>query len=146
MENLFNTWNLHPLRAGRLPSPIAVDSTLQQVAVADVVSLAVHAIERPAEFGGRRIAVASDELSAREAAVTLAAIIDHPLEPVALDRSRLPAGLAALFAWLEEDGHAVDIGALHRQHPEVRWHDFAAWARSQRHRFRELCPQPLLAS
>jgi uncharacterized protein YbjT (DUF2867 family) len=146
MENLFNPWNIPSLRAGRLPSPIAVDRELQQAAVADVISLGVEAIEHPAEFAGRRIAVASDELSAREGAAALTAVVGHPLEPVALDRSTLPAGLRALFAWLEEDGHAVDIGDLRRRHPEVGWHDFGAWASSQRHRFRELCPERVAVS
>jgi uncharacterized protein YbjT (DUF2867 family) len=141
MENLFNPWNIASLRGGRLPSPIAVGRPLQQAAVADVVSLGVEVIEHPAEFAGRRIAVASDELSAREGAAALTAVLDHPLEPVALDRSTLPAGLRALFAWLEEVGHAVDIAALRRSHPDVGWHDFGAWARAERHRFRELCPE-----
>jgi hypothetical protein len=102
--------------------------------VADVVSLGVEAIEHPAEFAGRRIAVASDELSAREGAAALTVVLDHPLEPVTLDRSTLPAGLRALFAWLEEVGHAVDIAALRRSHPDAGWHDFGAWARAERQR------------
>src|SRR5919204_532720 len=62
MENLFNPWNVPALRAGVLPSPISVDRPLQQTAVADLLSLAALALERPDEFARRRIAVGSDEL------------------------------------------------------------------------------------
>src|SRR4051794_20554482 len=47
MENVFNPWNLPAIQAGVLPSPIPVDRPLQQTAVADLLSLAVLAIERP---------------------------------------------------------------------------------------------------
>jgi hypothetical protein len=43
----------------------------------------------------------------------------------------LSPGLTALFSWLEEDGHAVDLEALHARHPEVGWHSFADWAGEQ---------------
>jgi hypothetical protein len=55
-----------------------------------------------------------------------------------------PGNLRALFAWLEESGHAVDIPALRRREPGVGWHDFADWARSQRRRLRGLCPRALV--
>src|SRR5205807_7512137 len=67
MENLFNPWNVASLQAGTFPSPIPVDSPLQQAAVTDLIMLAVLAIERPDEFAGRRIQIASDELTATEA-------------------------------------------------------------------------------
>lgn len=146
MDNLFNPWNLAPLRLGQLPSPIPIDQPLQQAAIADVVGFAAHVVEHPEAFAGRRIAIASDELSAGGATTALAGVIDRELEPVELDRTTLPPGLQALFAWLEDVGHAVDIHALHRRYPEIGWHDFGAWAQSQRHRFRELCPHSVAAS
>jgi uncharacterized protein YbjT (DUF2867 family) len=68
MENLFNPWNIPALRAGVFPSPIVVDRPLQQASVADLLSLAVLAIEQPDRLAGRRIAIASDELTAEQAA------------------------------------------------------------------------------
>src|SRR5262249_59196932 len=65
MENLFNPWNLEPLRAGLLPSQVPVGRRLQQAASADLLALAVLGIEQPERFAGPRIAVASDELDAR---------------------------------------------------------------------------------
>jgi uncharacterized protein YbjT (DUF2867 family)/uncharacterized membrane protein YraQ (UPF0718 family) len=63
MENLFNPWNVTAFRAGVFPSPIAVEAAFQQVAIADVAALAAIAIERPDEFAGERIAIASDQLT-----------------------------------------------------------------------------------
>jgi uncharacterized protein YbjT (DUF2867 family) len=120
MENLFNPWNHPALQAGVFPSPIALDVPLQQVAIADLLSFAAIVIERPAEFAGRRIPLASDELTARQAAGAL------ELRP-----ERTPAeapGLRALFGWLEREGHHVDIQALRDAYPEVGWHDYSSWA------------------
>jgi uncharacterized protein YbjT (DUF2867 family) len=140
MENMFNPWNLAHLRAGRLPSPIPVDQTLQQAALADVLDVAIMAVEHPGEFSGRRIAIASDELSAVDAAASLAGVLVRDFEPIALERDALPPGLRALFAWLERTGHSVDIQGLRGDLDRIRWHDFGAWAVLVRDRFGELCP------
>ena len=78
MENLFNPWNLVALQAGVVASPIDVDLPLQQTAIADVASIAALAIERPEEFAGRRIRVASDDLTATDAADALARVTGRP--------------------------------------------------------------------
>ena len=141
MENLFNPWNLSPLRAGTFPSPIATDRPLQQAAIGDVAAFAVLAIERPAEFAAQRIGIASDELSARQAAAALARVIERPLRAERIAADQLPPGLRALFAWLEEDGHHVNTPALHRRHPDIGWQRYSDWVQSQRSRLRSLCPQ-----
>jgi uncharacterized protein YbjT (DUF2867 family) len=142
MENLFNPWNLPALRAGTLPSPIPVGRPLQQAAIADVVAFAALAIERPAEVDGERIAIASDELSAREAAARVSAAIGRELEAERLPPAGLTPPLRALFGWLERIGHHVDIDALRARYPQVGWRDYGEWAESQRERFRELCSHP----
>jgi uncharacterized protein YbjT (DUF2867 family) len=141
MENLFNPWNVPALKAGVFPSPIAVDVPLQQVAIADVIALATLAIEQPERFAGQRITIASDELTARHAADCLSDVTDRAFEPDQLESSGLGPGLQALFGWLERTGHAVDIPTLHSRYPEVRWHTYEAWLRSQRARLSALCPQ-----
>jgi uncharacterized protein YbjT (DUF2867 family) len=136
MENLFNPWNLGALRAGTFPSPIEVEARLQQVAVADLIALAVLAIERRSMFAGRRVTVASDEVSALEAAGAFSALAGVSLPARRLDGADLPPPLRALFAWLEETGHNADIAELRRQYPEVGWHDYRAWAKSQAQRLK----------
>jgi uncharacterized protein YbjT (DUF2867 family) len=141
MENLFNPWNLTALQAGVLPSPVAIDRPLQQTAVADLLAMAVLAIERPEEFTDRRLALASDELTAEESAAAISALLPRSLEPRQAPPDLLPV-VRPLFEWLGSTGHAVDLGALHAEFPDLGWHNYTAWAHSQLDRFRELCPHP----
>jgi uncharacterized protein YbjT (DUF2867 family) len=141
MENLLNPWNLPMLQAGAFPSPIPVELPMQQVAIADLAELAVIAIERPDEFAGRRIAIASDELTAEQAADALSRVLGRDFTTKQLPSEELPPGLRALFAWLEHNRQSVDLLALHRRYQEVGWHDYEAWVRSQRARLREICPR-----
>ena len=142
MENLFNPWNLSSLRSGIYPSPIPVELPLQQAAIADLLAFAVLAIERPDEFAGERIPLASDEVSAEGAAQVLSAVTGRKFVAEQLPADDLPPPLHALFAWLERAGHAVDIEGLGSRYPNVGWHRYADWAESQRPRFRQLCPHP----
>ncbi|MFL5908322.1 MAG: NmrA family NAD(P)-binding protein, partial [Solirubrobacterales bacterium] len=142
MENLFNPWNLPALHAGVLPSPISVGRPLQQTAVADLLSLAALAIERPDDFADRRIPVASDELTGEDSAAAISEVIPRTLEPRQSPAEALPPGVRLLFAWLESAGHQVDIDELRDGFPQVGWHRYGAWARTQLDRFRELCAHP----
>lgn len=142
MENLFNPWNIPALQAGVLPSPITVDRPLQQTATADLLSLAVLAIEQPDRFAGRRFPVASDEITARDAATTISSLIPRTLEPRPAPTEALPPGVRLLFEWLESPGHRVDIPALRGEFRGIDWHSYEAWARTQLNRFGELCPHP----
>jgi uncharacterized protein YbjT (DUF2867 family) len=139
MENLFNPWNVATLRTGTLPSPIRVDLPLQQVAIADLVAIAVLAIERPAEFAGERITIASDELTATDAADALSRVTGRRFDAEPLAAAELDPGPQPLFGWLERAGHEVDIAALRSRYPDVGWHSYEAWLRSQRPRLSELC-------
>jgi uncharacterized protein YbjT (DUF2867 family) len=146
MENLFNPWNLLALKTGAFPSPIPVDLRLQQVALTDLAAFAALVIERPAEFDGQRMKIASDELSAVEAAAAVSTTIGRELRAQQLPADELGPGLRALFGWLEHGGHDVDVRGLRRDYPRVGWHSYADWARSQRSEFRALCPaEPAIA-
>jgi uncharacterized protein YbjT (DUF2867 family) len=142
MENLFNPWNIPALQAGVLPSPIPVDRSLQQTAVADLLSLAMLAIERPDRFAGRRIPIASDELTAGDSAAAISELIPRALDARQPPSDALPPGVRVLFGWLESVGHHVDTGALHDEFPAVAWHDYGGWVHMQLDRFRELCEHP----
>jgi uncharacterized protein YbjT (DUF2867 family) len=134
MENLFNPWNLPSLREGVLPSPIPVDLRLQQVAIIDVASLAVLAIEQPRAFAGKHVTVASARVTGTQAADALSRVTGRRVDAQQIAADELGPGLRALFGWLEHTGHDVDIRALHDHYPEVGWHSYEGWLRSQRTR------------
>jgi uncharacterized protein YbjT (DUF2867 family) len=87
MENLGNPWNRPVLAAGRFPSPIRSERPLHQIAVVDVVSFAAHVLEHRLDFLGERIEIASDRLSALEAAATVGKLISRPRRNFAPDCS-----------------------------------------------------------
>jgi uncharacterized protein YbjT (DUF2867 family) len=134
MENLFNPWNLPALAAGLLPSPVPITVPLQQVAFADVVALAVLAIESPERFDGTRITVASDELTAVEGATAVHDVTGITLRPQQTPDDHLPPGLRALFGLLASQPGRADVPGLRACYPELGWHRYARWASSERDR------------
>jgi uncharacterized protein YbjT (DUF2867 family) len=140
MENLFNPWNVPALQAGVFPSPIPVDQPLQQVAIIDLARFATIAIERPSEFAGQRMTIASDELTGQQAASALSKVVGREVAAEQADVDQLPPGLQALFRWLREISHNADIASLHRRYPEVDWHDYQGWVTSERERLPGVLP------
>ena len=112
---------------------------LQQVAVADLLQFAVLAIERPDEFAGQRIRIASDQLSALDAARVVSRLTGRVIEAEQTPGDDVGPGLLALFGWLERVGHHVDISDLRSRYRSIRWHGYDTWARSEASRLRELC-------
>lgn len=131
MENVFNPWNQPALRAGRYPTPIPVDHRMQQIPVLDVAAFAAVVLQRPDDFVGQRLDIASDELSATEAAAALTRVTGQEVEPEQTSHDQLPPPLVALAAWHEREGYDVDVDLLRRRYPEVAWHSFEEWAKTQ---------------
>jgi uncharacterized protein YbjT (DUF2867 family) len=127
MENALNAWNLEALARGRFPLALAEDRPLAQVAIADVAAMAVIAVERFDELSGQRIELASDELTGPQAAARLSRATGRRF---VFERADAPPPLRALFAWLQAEGFAIDLPALHARYPDVGWLSFEAWARS----------------
>jgi uncharacterized protein YbjT (DUF2867 family) len=138
MENAFNPWNVDALAAGRFPLPLPPDRRLQQLAVADLASVAAAVIERGPTDGNSRIEVAGDEISGEQAAAALTRTTDRRFvfHQVALDS--LPAGMRTLFEWLDRVGHHVDIERLREQFPDVPWHRFEDWASAEERAWRSM--------
>jgi uncharacterized protein YbjT (DUF2867 family) len=131
MENAYTPWHLPHLRERRYPLALPADRSVQQTALADVVGFAAQAIERHDQLRGERIEIASDELTGEEAAEALTRASGAEFEFERLSMDRLPPHLRALFEWLGETGHSVDIDALHGANPDVGWHSFWRWAATQ---------------
>jgi hypothetical protein len=108
-----------------LPTPVSRGRPLQQIPIGDVLEFTAHVLE--SGHGGRadRIEIASDELSAVQAADTVSQLVGRPVGVAD------PASGQPLFAWLERVGTHVDIAALRRRFPGIGWHTFADWAATQ---------------
>ena len=134
MENLFGPMMLDGLRAGTLSLALPARRKLQMISVADVAAFVRLVVERPGVFQGKRIDVASDDLTGPEMARVLAqttrSSTSYSRESLAAVRAR-SQDLGRMFEWLSEVGYDADIAALRRSYPEVGWRDLREWARDQ---------------
>jgi uncharacterized protein YbjT (DUF2867 family) len=129
MENL----DLRSVGEGRLALPLPATRQLQQTALGDIAGFAALVLERGEPFFGKRINIASDELSGREMATILADVAGRTVEYVEVPLARVRAGsedLALMFEWFDRVGYSADIADLRRDYPEVGWQTFESWART----------------
>ena len=130
MENL----DLPGLREGRLAMALPASRKLQQTALADIAGFAALVIERREPFLGKRINIASDELSGAGMAEILSQVTRRNIEYVELPVETVRAwseDLALMFEWFDGVGYSGDIPGLRREYPDVGWHTFEDWARAQ---------------
>jgi uncharacterized protein YbjT (DUF2867 family) len=134
MENLLRPQSLSSLSAGVLSLPLPPQRRLQMIPLADLAGFVRVVLERPAGFQGRRIELASDDLTGEQAAHALArgtrsaiGFRELPLEAVRAQGE----DYLRMWEWMRRVGHAVDLAGLRRDHPEVGWRSFAEWVRTQ---------------
>ena len=134
MENLVGPMFVQGLRAGTLSMPLPASRPLQVIAVEDIAAFVRVVLERPGEFQGKRIDIASDSLTGPEMAKALSRAsgtdVGYSEEPLAPVRAQ-SADLARMWEWFDQAGYSVDVESLVRFYPEVGWHDFRRWAREQ---------------
>ncbi len=131
MENLFFGENLGALQNGTYPLPLPADLSLQQVAVADIGAFGALVVDRKDDFVGRRVDIASDELTSAGTAVLLGQLLERPVEHFEVPMEQIRAiseDFAIMYEWFIETGYSVDIEGLRAAYPEVAWHRFADWA------------------
>jgi len=131
MENL-PEYYFDQLKQGVFAFPLSAGRKLDQVAVADIASMAVYAIEHPVEMVGQRIELASDSVSGDEVVATLSEILGRQVKYIQLpiEQVRQYAGndIADMFERFEQDAYHVDIAGLRSKYPDIAWHSFARWA------------------
>ena len=91
-------------------------------------------IERRESFLGKRIDIASDELTSATAAATISEASGRRIEYTALPIDAVRQqneDLARMFEWFDRVGYDADIVGLRSLYPEVEWHSFSTWAREQ---------------
>src|SRR5262249_19663590 len=106
---------------------VARSRLLQQIPVADVLAFSAHVLESRDVMLGQRIEIASDQLTADEAAAVVSRLLGRHLEVA----EPPPGHVSQLSTWLEHAGTAVDIAGLRHRYPHIGWHHFADWATSQ---------------
>lgn len=132
LDNLSSPWVAPAIAQGTYAFPLPADVPLQQVAVADIAAFAALVVQQPERFAGQRIELASVEHSGAEVAAALTRWLGRPVAyaeaPVDPDND----DYQQMVRFFREGGYTVDIPALRRAYPEVRWHDLEAWGASQR--------------
>jgi uncharacterized protein YbjT (DUF2867 family) len=133
-ENLFSPWVSLDLQEGTLAQPLPAGRTLQQVALEDIAGFAALVLENREQFLGKRIDIASDELTFPGVAEILSTILGSKIEytefPLENLRAQNEDG-AIMYEWFDRVGYSVDIEALRRDYPEVGWHTYEEWAKAQ---------------
>ncbi|GIG67907.1 NmrA/HSCARG family protein [Phytomonospora endophytica] len=131
LDNWTSGWSMEGLRNGVFALPMPADRLLAVITAADIGAFAALALDRRAEFAGRRVDIASDERTPAEIGAAIAAASGWELvyEEVPLDVTRrYSTDLAAMFGYFTETGMDVDVAALRRDHPQVGWHSVEDWA------------------
>jgi uncharacterized protein YbjT (DUF2867 family) len=135
MDNLLAPWTLPQLKEGRFPMALPASRPLQQIALSDIAAFTGLVLENREEFIGRRVDIASDELSGEEVTEVLTRVTGHEIHYVALPLEQVRQAMgedgARMFEWFDRVGYSADIEALRREHPEVGWHTFEEWAKEQ---------------
>jgi len=133
MDNLLS-YSLAGLQQGQVALPLSPSRILQQSAVENIAEFSALALERRNSFIGKRIDIASDEITGEQAAKVLSNELGHKIryEQVPMEQIRQTSeDLAVMFEWFERIGTGVDVAALHKQYPEVNWLTFKDWVKSQ---------------
>ena len=132
MENVVAPWSISALSQGTYAFAVPPKRALQLVALADIGAFVAALAERREQVFGKRFDFAGDELSGEDEAKILSQAIGRPISyqeiPIAVARQQ-SEDAALMFEWFDRVGYDVDIGALRKEFPEVRWHSFADWAR-----------------
>src|SRR5258705_8552243 len=134
MDNFLAEWLAAGIAKGAIAMAVPATRRLQQIAVADIARFAALVMERRESFLGKRIDIASDELTGATAAAVISEAAGRRIEytalPVDTVRQR-NEDLARMFEWFDRVGYDADVVGLRSLYPEVDWHRFSTWAREQ---------------
>jgi uncharacterized protein YbjT (DUF2867 family) len=134
MENFLADYMAAGLAQGSISMAVPATRRLQQIAVSDIAQFAALVIERRETFLGKRIDIASDELTMTTVAATLSEVTGRPIEYTATSVESVRQwndDLARMYEWFDRVGYDADVVGLRWLYPEVDWHRFSVWAREQ---------------
>src|ERR671938_729536 len=130
MENLLGTG----LDEGQLALPLSPSSILQQSALENIAEFSALVLERRKPFLGKRIDIASDEVTGEQATEILSNELGQRIRyvPIPLEQVyQANEDMARMYEWDEKIGTGIDIANLHQEYPELNWLTFKDWAKSK---------------
>jgi uncharacterized protein YbjT (DUF2867 family) len=134
MDNFVSPWMAAGIAQGSIAMAVPATRRLQQIAVADIARFTALVIERRSEFLGKRIDIASDELTGTTAAELIGDAsgrrVEYTAVPIEAARKQ-SEDLARMYEWFDRVGYDADVVGLRSLYPEVGWHRFRDWAREQ---------------
>src|SRR5438067_672107 len=123
MENLLGPG----LEQCQLALPLSSSSVLQQSALQNIAEFSALVLERRKPFLGKRIDIASDEVTGEQAARILSNVLGYKIKyvPVPLQQVyQANEDMARMYEWYEKVGTGIDITSVHQEYPEVNWLTF----------------------
>lgn len=133
MENLY--FVKEQLAKGIYAAALPPTRALAQIGVADIGAVAVHVLEDAGRFTGKRFDLASDELTGNDVVAILSRVTGRPFAyyqvPLDVIRQRMGEDAVKMYEWFDRVGFTVDRTALRREFPDVAFHDFESWAKTQ---------------
>jgi NmrA-like family len=124
-----------PTCTGTYAAALPPTRALAQVAVADIGAVAVRVFEDAGRFTGKRFDLAGDELNGNNAMAILSRVTGRPFSyyqvPLDVIRQRMGDDAVKMYEWFDRVGFTVDRAALCREFPDVAFHDFESWAKTQ---------------
>jgi uncharacterized protein YbjT (DUF2867 family) len=135
MENFLAEWMAPGIATGSIALALPATRRLQQIALSDIAQFTALVIERRESFLGKRIDIASDELTVASAAAEISEVSGRHIKYTALPIDTLRQfniDQARMFEWFDRVGYDADVVGLRSDYPEVDWHRFSVWAREQR--------------
>ncbi|MFC7621681.1 NmrA family NAD(P)-binding protein [Microlunatus sp. GCM10028923] len=131
LGDLTTSWYQESLRAGTYAFALPADVALQQLVLADLAAFAALVIEDPERFAGRRIELASVEATGDQVVQRLSAALGRPITYQEIPEEAIADQLGddglRMIRFFRNGGYTVDLATLHRDYPEVGWHDLDAW-------------------
>ena len=133
MENLY--FGKAQLAQGVYASALPPTRKLVQVAVADIGAVAVRVLENAGRFAGKRFDLGGDELTGNDVVAILAHLSGRPFSyyqvPLDVIRQHMGEDAVKMYEWFDRVGYTIDRAALRRDFPDVAFHDFESWVKTQ---------------
>jgi len=116
MEN----WDPAEFKSGKLQSPLAPTTHLQQISVDDIGRFAAEAFDHPDEWVGKTVEIAGDDRTMAEITAAIGKALGREVVyeqiPWADFEKDAPPDITAMFKWFEADGYHADVAGLRARH------------------------------